>query len=263
MNRINLPLRIFSVLAVIFLILPTLIIIPMSFSSGRTLKFPPPGYSLRWYENLFTSPIWTDSAVSSLQVAIFTVIVATVLGTIAALGLTRSQFTGKNLIQTIILSPLIIPLVIVAVGMFSVFVRWRIAGSILALVAAHTVLAIPFVVINVMASLRTLDRNLELASANLGAGPLRTFWYITLPLISPGALAGALFAFITSWDEIVIAIFLTSPTLRTLPVVMWTQVRTEVDPTIAAAATLLTLVTVILFTISSLLRLRGSQAGGN
>ena len=260
MNRINLPLRIFGVLAVFFLLLPTFIIFPMSFSSGRTLKFPPPGYSLRWYENLFTSPLWTDAAGSSLQIGILTAIFATVLGTVAALGLSRSDFWGKNLVQAIVLSPLIIPLVIVAVGMFSVFVRWRIAGSLLALVAAHTVLAIPFVVINVMASLRTLDRNLELAAANLGAGPLRTFGHVTLPLIAPGALAGALFAFITSWDEIVVAIFLTSPTLRTLPVVMWGQVRTEVDPTIAAAATLLTIITVTIFTVTSLLRIRGNQA---
>jgi len=244
MNKINLPLRIFGIIAVIFLLMPTVVIIPMSFSSGRTLKFPPPGYSLRWYENLFTSPLWTDSAISSLQVGILTAILATILGTIAALGLTRGQFPAKN----------------IAIGMFSVFVRWRIAGSILALVAAHTVLAVPFVVINVMASLRTLDRNLEMAAANLGAGPLRTFWHVTLPLISPGALAGALFAFITSWDEIVAAIFLTSPTLRTLPVVMWSQVRTEVDPTIAAAATILTLITVTIFTVTSLLRIRGNQA---
>lgn len=260
MKRINLPLRIFGALAVLFLLLPTFIIFPMSFSSGRTLKFPPPGYSLKWYENLFTSPLWTDAAGSSLKIGIATAILATVLGTIAALGLSRSDFRGKNFVQAIILSPLIIPLVIVAVGMFSVFVRWRIAGSLFALVAAHTVLAIPFVVINVMASLRTLDRNLELAAANLGAGPLRTFRHVTLPLIAPGAMAGALFAFITSWDEIVVAIFLTSPTLRTLPVVMWGQVRTEVDPTIAAAATLLTIITVTIFTVTSLLRIRGNQA---
>ncbi|MGB1251032.1 MAG: ABC transporter permease [Candidatus Promineifilaceae bacterium] len=259
MNRPNWPLRIFGIFAVIFLLAPTLVIIPMSFSSGRTLKFPPPGYSIRWYENLFTSPLWTDAAMSSIQIGIMTAILATFLGTIAALGITRGEFPAKNLIQSIVLSPLIIPLVIVAIGMFSVFVRWQIAGSLLALVVAHTVLAIPFVVVNVMASLRTLDRNLELAAANLGAGPLRAFRYVTLPLIAPGVMAGALFAFITSWDEIVVAIFLTSPILRTLPVVMWGQIRTEVDPTIAAAATILTVITTVIFTVSTLLQTRGSQ----
>ena len=130
MKETNLFLRIYGLFAVFFLIFPTLIIIPMSFSSGRTLKFPPPGYSLRWYENLLTSPLWTDSAVTSIQVAVLTAILATILGTIAALGLTRGQFPAKNLVQSLILSPIIIPLVIVAIGMFSVFVRWQIAGSI-------------------------------------------------------------------------------------------------------------------------------------
>ncbi len=182
------------------------------------------------------------------------------LGIVAALALTRGSFPAKGLVQSLVLSPLIIPPVIIAIGMFAVFVRWRIAGSMVSLVIAHTVLALPFVVVNVMASLRTVDRNFELAAANLGANPLLTFWYVTLPLITPGALAGALFAFIVSWDEIVIAIFLTSPILRTLPVVMWNQVRTEVDPTIAAAATLLTVIATIIFTATVLIRAKGSQS---
>ena len=245
---------IYGILAITFLIGPTLVIIPMSFSSGKTLKFPPPGYSLRWYENLFTSEMWTGAAITSLQVGVLTAIFATVLGTITAIGLARGKFPAKSFIQAVVLSPLIIPLVIVAIGMFSVFVSWRLAGSLVGLVIAHTVLALPFVVTNVMASLRTVDRNLELAAANLGAGPIRVFTRVTLPLIMPGALAGALFAFITSWDEIVVAIFLTTARLRTLPIVMWNQVRTEVDPTIAAAATILTVITTTIFAITVLLR---------
>lgn len=248
----------FGILMVVFLIVPTLVIIPMSFSSGRTLQFPPPGFSTRWYENLFTSPMWTRATISSLQVAALTTVSATILGTLAALGLERSTFRGQGLVQSLILSPMIIPLVVIAIGMFSVFVSWRIAGSVTALVIAHTVLALPFVVINVSASLRTVDRNLELAAASLGANPLVTFWRVTLPLILPGVLAGALFAFITSWDEIIIAIFLTSPILRTLPVVMWSQVRTEVDPTIAAAATILTVVTTLVFIVAVIFRRRSS-----
>jgi putative spermidine/putrescine transport system permease protein len=255
-RKTRIALWVFGILLVIFLIVPTLVVVPMSFSSGRTLQFPPPGYSLRWYENLFTSPMWTRAALSSLQIALLTALAASVLGTLAALGLVRGRFPGRGIVQSLVLSPLIIPLVVMAIGMFSVFVSWRIAGSMLALVAAHTVLALPFVVINVAASLRTVDRNLELAAANLGAGPLRTFFHITLPLIFPGVLAGALFAFITSWDEVVIAIFLTSPLLRMLPVVMWGQVRTEVDPTIAAAATVLTVVTTLVFAIAVLVRRR-------
>ncbi len=251
----------FSIVLVIFLIGPTLVLVPMSFSSGATLQFPPPGFSLQWYENLFTSPVWTRATVSSIQVALLTCITATVLGTLAAFGLVRGRFPGKELVNALVLSPMIVPLVIVAIGMFAVFVSWRIAGSVLGLVLAHTVLALPFVVINVGASLRTMDRNLELASSNLGASPLKTFRYVTLPQILPGVLAGALFAFIVSWDEIVVALFLTSPFLRTLPVVMWEQVRTEVDPTIAALATMLTLLTTVIFVMAFLTRRRGVDAG--
>lgn len=247
----------FSAALIVFLIGPTLVLVPMSFSSGSTLQFPPPGFSLQWYENLFTSPVWTRATVSSIQVALLTCITATVLGTLAAFGLVRGRFPGKELINALMLAPMIVPLVIVAIGMFAVFVSWRIAGSLLGLVLAHTVLALPFVVINVGASLRTMDRNLERAALNLGANPLKTFRYVTLPRILPGVLAGALFAFIISWDEIVVAIFLTSPFLRTLPVVMWEQVRTEVDPTIAALATLLTLITTMIFAVAVLARRRG------
>lgn len=247
----------FGSLLVIFLLGPTFVLIPMSFSSGSTLQFPPPGFSLQWYENLFVSPVWTFSAVVSMQVAILTAIFATILGTITAFGLVRGRFPGRGLVNALVLSPIIVPVIIVAIGMFAVFVRWQIAGSVFALVAAHTVLALPFVVINVSASLQTMDRNLESASMNLGASPLKTFRYVTLPLISPGVMAGALFAFITSWDEVVVAIFLTTPLVKTLPVVMWEQVRTEVDPTIAALATLLTLLTTTLFTLSIFVRRRG------
>lgn len=251
----------FSIVLVMFLIGPTLVLVPMSFSSGVTLQFPPPGFSLQWYENLFTSPVWTKAAVSSTQVALLTCITATVLGTLTAFGLVRGRFPGKELVNALVLLPMVVPLVIVAIGMFAVFVSWRIAGSLPGLVLAHTVLALPFVVINVGASLRTMDRNLELASSNLGASPLKTFRYVTLPQILPGVLTGALFAFIVSWDEIVVALFLTSPFLRTLPVVMWEQVRTEVDPTIAALATMLTLLTTVIFAMAFLTRRRGVDAG--
>lgn len=253
-------LRVFGILLVIFLIGPTLVLVPMSFSSGGTLQFPPPGFSLRWYDNLLTSPEWTRAAVSSIQVALLTCLTATVLGTVAAFGLVRGRFPGKELVNALALSPMVVPLVIVGIGMFAVFVNWRIAGTTLGLVTAHTVLAVPFVVVNVGASLRTMDRNLELAALNLGASPLATFRYVTLPRILPGVLAGALFAFIISWDEIVVAIFLTSPFLRTLPVVMWEQVRTEVDPTIAALATLLTLITTVIFVVAFMTRRRGADS---
>ena len=243
----------FSILLVIFLIAPMLVLVPMSFSSSSTLEFPPPGFSLQWYEKL-TTQLWTSSAITSLQVASLTAFFATLLGTPAAFGLVRGRFPGRNLVYALILSPTIVPLVIIGIAMLAVFVNLRIAGTVPGLVVAHTVLALPFVVINVGASLRTMDRNLELASMNLGAGPLKTFRYVTLPQILPGVLAGALFAFIFSWDEIVVAIFLTSPFVRTLPVVMWGQVRTQVEPTLAALATLLALLSVIVFLLAAVVQ---------
>ena len=233
-------------LTVFYLLAPTLVIVPMSFTEASILSFPPDGFSLQWYEQMFTDRQWSSGMVNSLQVAVLTAILATVLGTLAALALTRGRFPGRGALNGLMLTPLIVPVVIIAIGMFSLFVQWRISGSLLGLVLAHTALALPFVVVNVAAILRTMDRNLELAAANLGADPRRSFMRITLPIILPGVLAGAIFAFITSWDEVVVAIFLTSARFRTLPVEMWEQVRQVVDPTVAAVATVVMVVTTTL-----------------
>jgi putative spermidine/putrescine transport system permease protein len=230
-------------LTVFYLLAPTLVIIPMSFTEASILSFPPDGFSLQWYEQMLTRSEWSTGLRNSAVVAGLTAVLATVLGTLAALGMTRGRFPGRSLVNGLALSPLIVPVVIIAIGMFSLFVAWRINGSIVGLVAAHTALALPFVIVNVTTSLRTMDRNLELAAANLGATPARSFLRITLPIILPGVMAGAIFAFITSWDEVVVAIFLTSTRFRTLPVEMWEQVRQVVDPTVAAVATTLLVVT--------------------
>jgi putative spermidine/putrescine transport system permease protein len=229
----------------------------MSFSSGRTLAFPPPGFSLRWYENLFGDPVWRLASETSVQVALLTALLATLLGTPAAFGLVRGRFRGRGVVNALVLAPMIVPLIVVAIGMYAVFARWNLLGSVAGLVIGHTALALPFVIVNVAASLRTMDRDLEAASLNLGASPLQTFWHVTLPAILPGVLAGALFAFITSWDEVVVAIFLTNPLVNTLPALMWEQVNTEIDPTVAAAANVLTVLTTTLFAVWLVIRRRG------
>lgn len=241
-------------LTVFYLLAPTLVIIPMSFTEARILSFPPEGFSLQWYERMFTDPQWSSGMVNSTQVAFLTAILATVLGTLAALGLTRGRFPGRTAVNALTLSPLIVPVVVIAIGMFALFVQWRISGSLVGLVVAHTALALPFVVVNVGASLRTIDRNLELAAANLGADPRQRFIHVTLPLVLPGVLAGAIFSFITSWDEVVIAIFMTSARFRTLPVEMWEQVRQVVDPTVAAVSTTLLVVTTALLLLLLVVR---------
>jgi putative spermidine/putrescine transport system permease protein len=241
-------------LTVFYLLAPTLVIVPMSFTEARILSFPPEGFSLQWYARMFTDRQWSTAMLNSAEVAVLAAILATVLGTLAALALTRGRFPGRTLVNGLVLAPLIVPVVIIAIGMFSLYVRWKIAGSLFGLVLAHTALAVPFVVVSVSASLRTMDRNLELAAANLGADPRRTFTRITLPIILPGVLAGAIFAFITSWDEVVVAIFLTSARFRTLPVEMWEQVRQVVDPTVAAVATTLLVVTTVLLLLVLVVR---------
>jgi putative spermidine/putrescine transport system permease protein len=230
-------------LTVFYLLAPTLVIVPMSFTEARILSFPPEGFTFQWYERMLTDRQWSTGIVNSAQVAVLTALFATILGTLAALGLTRGRFPGRSLVNALALSPLIVPVVVIAIGMFSLFVQWRLSGSLLGLVVAHTALALPFVVVSVGTSLRTMDRNLELAAANLGADPRRSFAHITFPIILQGVLTGAIFAFITSWDEVVVAIFMTSARFRTLPVEMWEQVRQAVDPTVAAVSTTLLVVT--------------------
>ena len=236
-------------LTVFYLLAPTLVIVPMSFTNAQILSFPPEGFSLQWYEHMLTDRQWSTGIVNSLIVGLLTAALATVLGTLAALGISRGRFPGRSLVNGLVLSPLIVPVVVIAIGMFGLFVQWKINGSVLGLVLAHTALALPFVVVNVSTSLQTMDRNLELAAANLGADPRRSFMHVTLPIILPGVVAGAIFAFITSWDEVVVAIFLTSARFRTLPVEMWEQVRQVVDPTVAAVSTTLLVVTTTLLLV--------------
>lgn len=241
-------------LTVFFLTVPTLLVVPMGFSSSQILTFPPPGWSLQWYQKMVTDPQWTSTFVNSAQVATVTAIVSTLLGTLAALGMVRGRFPGKGLVNGLLLTPLIVPVIIIAIGMFSLYVRWKITGSLFGLVVAHTALAIPFVIVNVSTSLRTMDRNLEVAAQSLGAGPVRTFMRVTLPLVMPGVLAGALFAFLTSWDEVIVSIFVTTAKFRTLPVEMWEQVRQAVDPTVAAVATVVLAVTTTVLMLAFVVR---------
>jgi putative spermidine/putrescine transport system permease protein len=243
-----------GVLAVVFLVAPMFVIVPMSFTQAPILSWPPEGFSTRWFQKMLTDPQWTRGFANSAQVAILTALVAATVGTLAALGIVRGRFPGRSVVNALFLSPLIVPVVIVGIGFFSFYARLRLVGTLPGLVLAHTALAVPFVVVNVGTALRTMDRNLELAAANLGADPLRVFWRITFPIILPGVFAGALFAFITSWDEVVVSIFMTSARFRTLPVEMWEQVRQVVDPTVAAVATSLMAVTTTMLVLVFVVR---------
>ncbi|QZY53279.1 ABC transporter permease [Leucobacter tenebrionis] len=240
----------FSVLIVLWLIVPTLIIIPMSFNEASSFNFPPKGFSTRWYENFVTDPSWLQALGSSLQVAVLTMIVATAVGVLAALGLSKVKFRGKGLMEGYFLLPLIVPGIVLAVGLYSLFLRMDLLGTLPGFVLAHTIVSMPLVITNVMASLQGLDPRLEQASATLGAGRVRTFFSITLPLIAPGVTAGALFAFVTSFDEVILSLFIQSPTLQTLPVKIFNSVTQTNDPTVAAVAVITMFTSVIVMLVA-------------
>jgi putative spermidine/putrescine transport system permease protein len=243
-------------LVFLYLLFPILVVIPLSFSSGSYLSFPPPGFSLRWYANFFGRSDWLEAAWLSVWIGSAVTALATALGVPAAIALVRGKFRGKGFVVGFIMSPVIAPVIIVAIGIYFFYARLGLIGSPLGLVIAHTCLAVPFVVINVAATLQGFDRRLEQAAMNLGATPWGTFWQVTLPIIRPGILSGAVFAFITSFDELVVALFVSGSTAVTLPRKMWDSIRFEIDPTIAAVSTLLIALTAVLFVVAELLRRR-------
>ena len=228
-----------------FLLLPTLVIIPVSFTTQAALDFPPRGFSLKWYAEIWSNPMWSDAIVSSLKVGLLTALAATVFGTLTALGVSLLRGVEGRFGEGVALAPLVTPVITLSIGIYMTFAKWGLAGTTIGLAIAHTVLAIPFVVVSVRASLETVNPNLQLASLGLGASRWLTFHRVLLPLIMPGVVAGAILAFMTSWDEVVVALFLSSPAVRTIPVVIWAQVRADISPTVAAVATLLIVVSAV------------------
>jgi putative spermidine/putrescine transport system permease protein len=239
-----------------FLALPIVVVVVVSFSSATYLTFPPPAFGLRWYGVYFASDDWLRSTWLSLWVAAFVVVLATLLGTLAALGLARLPRALRVLASALILSPLIVPVIVVAIGIYYAFARYGLVSTPIGLILAHTCLAVPFVVTSVSASLAGLDPRLERAALSLGATPIGTFFQITLPLIRPGILAGGLFAFITSFDELVVALFISGSGAVTLPRRMWDDLLYQIEPTIAAVSTLTIVLTVVLMGCAHLLRKR-------
>jgi putative spermidine/putrescine transport system permease protein len=246
----------------LYLLVPIFVIMPLSFNSEPYFSYPMEGYSLRWYEEFFTSDQWLLGLKNSIIVGIFATLVATTLGTLAALGLNRADFRGKTAMMAILISPIIIPIVITAAGMFYFYASIGLSSTLTGLVLAHAALGVPFVVITVSATLVGFDHNLVRAGASLGANPFRVFFKVTLPMILPGVVSGALFAFITSWDELVVAIFLAGAEEHTLPRRMWSGIRELLSPTITAVATMLILFSILLMVTMELLRRRTERLRG-
>jgi putative spermidine/putrescine transport system permease protein len=242
--------RALCVALLVFLLLPVLVIIPLSFSDSSFLAYPIPGWSLRWYDNLFSADEWARAARNSFIVAPAATLIATVLGTLAAVGLARVDFPGKGALMALLIAPMVVPIVVVGVATYLYFAQWGLVDSYSGLIIVHAALGAPFVLTTVLATLAGFDQNLVRASLSLGATPLQTFFRVTLPTIAPGVISGALFAFATSFDEVVVTLFLAGPTQVTLPRQMFTGIRENINPTIAAVATLL-----IIFTTTLMLTL--------
>ncbi len=233
-----------------FLVAPILVISVLSFSASRYLKFPPPGYSLRWYQNLIEDSSWRLALLTSVEVAIPVTLLATFLGTAAAVGLARSQSRAKEVLLSLTLTPMIVPSIVTAVAAFLWFAPVHLIETRIALVLSHTAIAIPLVVLSVSASLQGVEHSLELCARSLGATPFLAFRKITLPQIRSGILGGSLFAFITSFDEPIIALFIAGTRTVTLPKRMWDGIRYEIDPTVSAVSTLIVLFTSILVVLA-------------
>jgi putative spermidine/putrescine transport system permease protein len=235
-----------------FLLAPMAAIIPLSFSPTELMRFPPEGVSLRWYEEVFGSGRWMLAARNSLVVATATTVLATVLGTLAALGLTLGRFRGKAVLLALFSLPIITPSIVTAAALFFAFSLAGIAGTLVGLVLAHTVVAVPFVLISVLAALKGFDMTLLRAAAASGAPPHVAFLRIVVPLIAPGILTGAIFAFATSFDEFIITLFIAGPAQYTLPRQIYASVREFLSPAICAAAVLLFLCSTALLALSGL-----------
>jgi putative spermidine/putrescine transport system permease protein len=252
-----------------FLIAPLVVIVPLSFNAvpfftftPEMLSLDPSGYSLQWYEDFFTNLNWRGAVKNSFIIAVFATLISTTLGTIGALGLSRSEMPYKPAIMAILISPMIVPLIISAAGMYFFYSKIGLTSTYLGVILAHAALGTPFVVITVTATLVGFDKSLIRAAYNLGASPTVTFFKVIVPLILPGVISGALFAFITSFDEVVVILFVGSYEQRTIPWQMFSGIREQISPTILAVATLLILVSILLLTSLELIRRRGERLRG-
>lgn len=251
---------ILAVLAALFLIAPILIVVPMSFSTAISFQFPPPAYWVGYYQKYFTSEEWLEPTLNSVIIAFGAMAFTMLLVIPASFGYVRYRFRGKSLVNLLIMSPLIVPHVVSALAYYGFLGRMKLTGTHLGIIVAHGVLAVPVAFLVISATLKGFDRNLERAAMSAGAGPFRTFFHVTLPVLRPGMLVGALFAFLFSFNEAVVALFIGGRGATTLPKKMYESIRLESDPVIAVVSTLLVSAVVLGVLIAVFLRRRPIDA---
>lgn len=258
----RITLYVISGLILFYLVLPLIVIVPLSFNSEPFFTYPITGFSIQWYEKFFMSDTWMLALKNSLIIASAVVVLATVLGTLAALGLTLADIPLKSLILGLLISPIMVPSIIIGVGMFFFYAWLGVINTLPGMILAHTTIATPFVVMTVTVTLANFNVNLIRAAASLGAKPPTVFFKIMLPIILPGVLGGAVLAFVASFDELIIAILLTGSETRTLPRQMWSGIREEISLTIVAVATVLITFAVLLMLTMEWLRRRSERMRG-
>ena len=239
-----------AVLVMVWLVIPTLLVIPMSFSASQYLEFPPREWSVRWYKSYFNSTSWMQATVTSLKAGVLTALLATPLATMAAYGLHVSRLRHANLLLMLLLTPMVVPVILIGIGVFYAYVKLKLVNSLLGLVLAHSMLAIPVVMLVVASALKSFDLDQELVARSLGASRIKAFWMVTLPQIKFSVVTGAVLAFLTSFDEIIVSLFVSGGDNSTLTRNMFNALRDQVDPTIAAISTLIVLATTVLLVIT-------------
>ena len=252
-NRKPIMLYIITGAVLFFLILPILIVIPMSFNGAPILQFPPTSFSLRWYEEFFNDEQWTKAALVSIKIAIGTTFLSCAFGIFAALGLSKKILRNAKGLKLVLMAPMMLPSIIVAISMYLVYGQWRIVGTFFGIIVAHTCLAIPFVVTLISAALMSLDPRQYDAARSLGANHFTAVRKVVLPLIKPAIFSSMLFSFITSFDETVLVLFITKTNTLTLPRIIYADLRYGISPALAAVSSLLIFVTLLLFLLSRVL----------
>jgi ABC-type spermidine/putrescine transport system permease subunit II len=250
------PLPIFVTLLCLLLILPVAIVVVLAFSGGTFLRFPPPSYGLRWFATFFGDPRWRASLWTSLQIGAIACVIATATGFLAAYALVRGRFPGKQAVLSLSLLPIIAPTIITSIALYAVSVRLGLVGNLAWVGLCHAVIALPVVLLILLSTLQGVDAQFERAALSLGSAPWRTMRTVTIPLAAPGIVSAALFAFLASFDELVIALFLTDARTQTLPVRIWNSLHLEVEPTIAAVSAFLIGVTALVLILDVILRRR-------
>lgn len=257
--KLRIFLGVFAVIVVVWLVAPTLVIVPISFTDRASFNFPPQGWSLQWYENFFTDTGWMKAFWASIRVALLTAVVAGAAGVAASLAILKLRPKLAAAAEQFFMLPLLVPGIVIAIGLYAIFLFTGLLGTLFGFVLAHTVVSLPLVMTNVLASLRGVDERMADAAATLGANRWETFRYVTLPLIAPGVISGALLAFVTSFDEVILSLFIQTPYLQTLPVKIFRSVTKDTDPTVAAVSVMVMLASIAIMMLAQFAGRRGRR----